>query len=126
MLEMICIAWATPSVPRTCCFDARENFLDKFGGLANYAGNRIERASGLIGEGCAGFDFLGAFFHDNDGFVGLGLNRLDEGCDVFRGAAGVFRELADLVGYDGETAARFSGASCFDGGVQGEESWFVP
>ena len=24
MLEMICIAFATPSVPRTCCFDASE------------------------------------------------------------------------------------------------------
>src|SRR6266567_1823822 len=102
-------------------FGSEGNFLNEFGGLTNDARNRIECASGLIGKRCAGFHFLGAFFHDNDRFVRLGLDGLDEGRDVFGCAVGVFGELAYFVSDDGETAASFTGASCFNGGVQCEQ-----
>jgi hypothetical protein len=49
------------------------------------------------------------------------MNGLDEGRDVFRGGAGVLCEFADFVGDDRETAAGFSGASGFDGGVESEQ-----
>ena len=71
----------------------------------------------MIGQCRAAFHFLRAFFHDHHGLVCFGLNGFDERCDVFRGAAGVFGQLADFVGDDRETAARFSGARCFDGRV---------
>ena len=102
-------------------FGSERNFLHEFGGLANDAGNRIESATGLIGQSCAAFHFLGAFFHDDNRFVCLGLNGLDESCDVFRGAARVFGQLADFVGDDRETAASFTGASSFDGGIEREQ-----
>jgi len=49
----------------------------------------------------------------------------DEGGDVFRGAAAMFRQFANFVGNDRETATRFTGARCFDGGVSMPASWSV-
>ena len=75
----------------------------------------------MIGQRRAAFHFLGAFFHDHHGFVRFGLNGFDEGRDVLCGAAAVFRELADFVGDDRETAARFSGARRLNGRVQRQQ-----
>src|SRR5271166_1648723 len=102
-------------------FGRERNLLDELSGLANDAGDGIESPTGLIGKSGAGFDFLGAVFHDHNGFVRLRLNGFDERGDVLGGAAGVFGKLANFIGNDGEPAASFTGASSFDGGVEGKE-----
>jgi hypothetical protein len=96
-------------------FRCQRDFLDEFCRLTHDVGNGVQRAARLIGQLCAAFHFLGAFFHDHHRFVRLRLNRLDERCDVFRRAAAVFGELADFVGDDREAAAGFARARCFDG-----------
>src|SRR2546421_5577280 len=58
-------------------FGSERNFLNEFGGLADDGGNSIESVACLIGQRSAAFHFLGAFFHDYDRFVRLGLNRFN-------------------------------------------------
>src|SRR5207248_7294037 len=90
-------------------------------GLANDVGNGVERASGLVRQRRTAFHFLRALLHDDHRLVRFGLNRLDEGGNVFRRATAMFGQLADFVGDDRESASGLSCAGGFDGGVQGEQ-----
>src|SRR5437762_11999083 len=116
MLEIICIACATPSVPRTCCFEASEI---SWTSSADWR-TTLEMASSARPAWSA-FHFLRALLHDDHRLVRFGLNRLDEGGNVFRRATAMFGQLADFVGDDRESASGLSCAGGFDGGVQGEQ-----
>src|SRR5207302_1047508 len=54
-------------------FRRQRDFLYEFRRLAYHVGNGVQRAARLIGKLCAAFHFLGAFFHDDHGFVGFRL-----------------------------------------------------
>ena len=64
---------------------------------------------------------LGALIHVLDGFARFFLNALNQLGNFLGGLRGFFRQLADFVGHDGKAQTVFSGASRFDGGVQGEQ-----
>src|SRR5882724_1776981 len=99
-------------------FRCQRNFLNQLCRLAHDVRNGVQRASRLVGQPGSTFHFLRAFFHDDYGFVRLRLNRFNEGGDVLRRAAAVFRELPDFVRDDRETATGFARACCFDGRIQ--------
>ena len=102
-------------------FGGQRNFLNQLGRLAHHGRDRFERLARLIGQARAYFYFLGAFFHDDYRFVGLRLNGLDECGNIFRGAAGMFRQLAHFVGNHREAAAGLARARRFDGRVQSQQ-----
>ena len=91
------MACATPSVPRTCCFDAREISCTSSADCRTTLEIAYQRAARLNGQRCPGLHFLRAFFHDHHGFVRLRLDGLDQCGDVFVALQGVFRQLADFV-----------------------------
>ena len=53
-------------------------------------------------------------FHRDDGFVGVGLNGLDQRFDALRGVAGAFGEALDLVGDHREAAPNLTGGAGLD------------
>jgi len=75
----------------------------------------------LIGQRRAAFHFLGAFFHDHHGLVRFGLNGFDEGAMSFVALRECSASLRTSSATTAKTAAGFSGASRFDGGVERQQ-----
>ena len=115
------MALATPSVPRTCCFEASEISCTSSADCRTTLEIASKRFAGLVGQLGADFHFLGSFFHHDDGFIGFSLNGLDQRGNVFGRGAGVFRQLANFVSNHGESAAGFAGTRSFDGGVKRQQ-----
>jgi len=84
---MICICVGDAFVTAHLLFRSERNFLNEFRGLPDDARDGFQRLSCLVGEARSDFDFLGAFFHNNDRLVRLGLNGFNERSDILcRGA----------------------------------------
>ncbi len=111
--------------------DARDTACDllcTFGGFG-YAAADFVGSDGLLFHGRS--DAVADVVHlINDGpdlangvdcTFGIGLDGLNLTADLFGGLGRLLRQFLNFIGDDGKAFARFTSASGFDGGVEGEQ-----
>jgi len=114
MLEMICMACATPSC-RAPAVWKRAKFRTSSADWRRRS--KLRREHGRLISEVARLPFLVPSSLTTTASFGLGLNGLDERCDFFRGAAGVLSELG-LRRRRRRNRGRPHQRGGFDGGVE--------
>ena len=94
--------------------DVATHLVGDGGLLLDRCGDGLGDLEDLAGDGGDGADAV-------DTFAGVLLNGSDALADLVGSLGGAFGEFLDFVRDDGEPFARFAGARCLDGGVEGEQ-----
>lgn len=103
-----------------CCRAGWGDVLNQVRQVVRHLFNLTEGQTGVLGEACAGDHFRGGLLHRAHRFVGVGLNRLHQRFDTFRGVGSAFCQSLHFVGHDRESATRLTGGCRLNGGVQRE------
>src|SRR5690606_4423917 len=92
--------------------------LNQVGQVLRYVLDLFQGHTGVLGQTSTPDHFRGGVLHGDNGFVGVGLNRLHQCLDLLGGSRGTFCQALYFVGNHREAAARVTGHGGLDGGVQ--------
>ena len=94
--------------------------MDQAGQLLGHTVNFPECLAGIVGKGGTLNHSLRGPLHGRDGVVCIGLDRLDQGRDLFGGFGGALRQTLHFFGHHGKTTACLACRSRLNGGIQGQ------
>src|SRR5690606_39259692 len=92
--------------------------LNHVGQVLRYVLDLFQGHTGVLGQTSTPDHFRGGVLHGDNGFVGVGLNRLHQCLDLLGGSRGTFCQALYFVGNHREAAARVTGHGGLGGGVQ--------
>src|SRR5690606_6557135 len=94
------------------------NVLNQVRQALRYVFDLFQSHTGILGQTGTAYYFRGGVLHGDHRFVGVGLNRLHQGLDLFGCGRGTFSQTLNFVRNHREAAARVTGHGGLDRGVE--------
>src|SRR5690606_34474159 len=94
------------------------NVLNQVRQALRYVFDLFQSHTGILGQTGTAYYFRSGVLHGDHRFVGVGLNRLHQGLDLFGRGRRTFRQTLNFVRNHREAAARVTGHGGLDRGVE--------